>query len=104
MSDKCPKCKERKKKRFSDDISEIKKIFRKTKKLQTYADRYLDNFINDDLTKACRQRNSVFMRRKIDEINKLGLTLRKIILNYKKKMLEHKIETNLKNKKNESNI
>ena len=101
VGDVCPKCKERKKKRFTSDILEIKQIFKDIKRLQLQADKHLDIFINDDSVKAAKKLNAIAFKRKIDEINKLGLRLREIIVNYKKKMLDHKINAKNKNKKDE---
>jgi hypothetical protein len=101
LGDICPKCKERKKKKFTKDLLEIKKIFSKIKQLQLQVDKCLVNFIDDDSSKISKQRDSVTIRRKIDEINNLGIEFRKIILNYKKKMIGYNIEKKLKNNKNE---
>jgi hypothetical protein len=94
LGDVCPGCTERKKKKFTQDILEIKKIFKEIKQLQLQVDKCIDNFIDDDSSKASKQRDSVTIRRKIDEINKLGL-------NYKKKMIVYNIEKKLNNNKDE---
>lgn len=101
LGDMCPKCIERKKKRFTQDINEVKKIFKRIKELQIEVDKCLINFTNDNLSFTKKAKNSVLIRKRINEINRLGLKLRKIILTYKKKIIGHKIEENLKNKKNE---
>jgi len=98
LGDVCPDCTERKRKKFRKDLLEIEKIFSKIKKLQIIVDKCLDGFINDDSTKASRQRDSVSVRRKIDEIEKLNLQFRKIILQYKKKMIGYTIEQKMKGK------
>jgi len=98
LGDICPKCKERKKKKFSEDSREVKMILKKIKYLQFQTDSHLEKFIADDNTAASRQRESVFVRRKIDEINKLGLQLRKLILSHKKKMIGYNKELKLTKK------
>lgn len=92
LGDTCPKCQERKKKKFTQDLLEIKKIFKKIKLLENQADKLLDIYIDEKSTKASKQRTSVAVRRKIDEINLLGLEFRKIILNYKKKFSDYKLK------------
>jgi hypothetical protein len=101
MGNECPKCIERKKKKFSKDLLEIKKTFKKIKKLQLQADKFFEIFTDDNSTKISKQNGSVAIRRKIDEINALGLIFRKIILNYHKKMIGYNIEKKIKNKKDE---
>lgn len=101
LGDKCPKCTERKKKKFTNDILEVQKIFKAIRQLQLNGDRCIDNFIDDDSTKISKQRDSVSIRRNIDEINKLQMQLRKIVLGYKKKIIGYKIEEKLKKNKNE---
>lgn len=97
LGDICPKCKERKKKKFTQDLLEIKKIFKKIKVLQLQADKHIELFIADDMTRVSRQRNSVIVRRTIDKINVLNLQFRKIILSYNKRMLEYKIKSKKEN-------
>ena len=97
--DECPKCKERKKKKFTQDLKEINKIFKQIKKIQLEVDKKISNFVDDNSSMYSKQKDSVAVRRSIDEINRLGLTLRKIVLNYKKKMFGYKLEKKLKNKK-----
>ena len=99
LGNMCPKCTERKKKKFVRDIIEVKLIFKTIKKIQAEVDLYLDIFVNDESTLTKKRRNSVLVRKKISEINRLGLKLRKIILTYKKKIIGNKIEEKLKNKK-----
>lgn len=101
LGDTCPKCKERKKKKFTQDLLEIKKIFKKIKQLHPQIDKCIDIFTDDTSTKASKQRSAVSARRKIDEINLLGLRFRKIILNYRKKMIGYNIEKKLKENENE---
>ena len=72
--------------------------------MQRYGDKCLSVFLDDNSSRHGQRVNSVALRREIDKINKLELALRKIILNYKKIMLGYKKETELKSKKNESNI
>ena len=101
LNDKCPKCEDRKIKKFKDDIAEMNKIFDKIKQIQFQVDKYLDNFTDDNSTKISKQRSSVAMRRSFDKIHKLGLSLRKMILSYHKKMTAFNLEINLKKIKNE---
>jgi len=95
LGDTCPKCKERKGKKFTEDYKEVKAILKKIKTLQEEVESRLDGFLLDESTAIKRQRDSVFVRRKIEEINKLGLQLRKLVLSHKKKMFgynkEHKL-------------
>lgn len=102
LGDVCPKCKERKNKKFTENSKEIKVILKKIKLLQEQTDSRLEGFISDKSTVTSRQRDSVFVRRKIDEINKLGLELRKIILNHKKKMIGYNKEHKLIKKTNKN--
>lgn len=99
LGDECPKCAERKKKKFTQDLHEIKKMFKKTKQLQLQIDKCLSNFTDDNSTKKSKRIDSVKIRRNIDEINKIGLEFRKIILKYKKKMIGYNIEKEIKNTK-----
>lgn len=90
--DSCPKCAERKNKKFSADLIEIKKIFVQARKLSKEIDVHLEDFTNDDLTLAAKVKNSVLIRRKIAKMQKLGLEFRKALLLYKKKMIDYKIK------------
>lgn len=94
----CPRCKEKKNKKFTEDLKEVRDIFKKIKTFQEQAESRIDNFINEDATKTSRQRDSVYVRRKIDEIEKLGLQLRKLVLDHKKKMIGHNKELKLSKK------
>jgi len=96
LNNECPRCKERKKKKFVEDILEIKEIFKKIKQLQIEVGKSLDNFIDDKSSGVSKQKESVKIRRKIDEINNLGLNFRKIILKYKKKMIGYNLEKKIK--------
>ena len=86
LGDVCPKC-AAKKKIFSKELEDIKKIFKKIKKIQLQQGKQIEVFTSDNSNKASLQRSSVSIRRAVESINKLGLELRNIILNYKKKML-----------------
>lgn len=92
LEDTCPKCEKRKNTKFTSDVKDVKRILSQIKRLQSTVDKQLDVFIDDNSTILKKQISSVFVRRKIDEINKLGVNLRKIILNHRKKMIGYKKE------------
>lgn len=96
LGDVCPACKERKRKKFLDELSKIKKMFKKIKKLQEQIDKSLNIFIDDKTNKKNQQKSSVDVRRKIDELNKIGLEFRKLILRYNKRMIGYNIENKIK--------
>lgn len=94
MGDVCPRCKERKKKKFTQDLIETKKIVEQIKKNQFDVETKFDSFFGEDTSNTRRKKVSAFIRKKINENKKLSITLRKMILNYKKKIIDFKTQKN----------
>ncbi len=84
----CPKCVERKNRKFPCDIREMEVILKKIKKLQSKIDESITFFLNDEIVKTQRFRKGILARKKLSEINKLGLEFRKMIIKYKHKTNE----------------
>lgn len=82
----CPRCLEKKTNKAESEIKKIQDAINKFDLLQQQIDKHMEMLFNDELRKWARIRSFVIVRRNINTINKMGLSLRKTILDCRKKM------------------
>lgn len=83
----CPKCSNRIRHKFPDNIKQVQEIFKKINTASIDIEKNINLFLNEENSRWKRNKSSVLIKKKLNVINKLQLDLRKKVLNYRKKII-----------------